>query len=124
MYEIEIMQIFETLDNMERNLDAPPEIFAIMRDDLDNALFAECSCYGNFTPNAILSIYMDDMGEFSLIAPNDEKKKLYEDLANMTKRLKQFWVQDLFDKNLNHPVEDDEYWDEQYAKFERYFEVV
>ena len=67
---------------------------------------------------------MDQMGDFSLIAPNDKQRRLYEDLANMTKRLKQFWVQDLFDKNLNHPVEDEEHWDEQYAKFERYFEVV
>ena len=90
MYEIEIMQIFETLDNMERNLDAPPEIFAIMRDDLDNALFAECSCYGNFTPNEILSIYMDDMGEFSLMAPNDEKKKLYYHGCDCSKTA--FWA--------------------------------
>ena len=121
MFEVEIMQIFETLDNMERNLDAPPEIFAVMRSDLNNALFSECSCYGNLTPNEVLTIYMDDMGEFSLIAPNTEKKIFYEDLANMTKRLKQFYIEDLFDKNINHPVEDYEYYKKICDDFEKKF---
>lgn len=121
MYEVEIMQIFETLDNMERNLDAPPEIFAVMRSDLNNALFAECSCYRNLTPNEVLTFYMDDMGEFSLIAPNTEKKIFYEDLANMTKKLKQFYIEDLFDKNINHPVEDDKYYEKICDEFEKKF---
>lgn len=121
MYEVEIMQIFETLDNMERNLDAPPEIFAVMRSDLNSALFSECSYYRNLTPNEVLTIYMDDMGEFSLIAPNTEKKIFYEDLANMTKKLKQFYIEDLFDKNLNHPIEDDAYYDAICDEFEKIF---
>ena len=121
MYDVEIMQIFETLDNMERTLDAPSDYFAVLRDDLNNALFAYCECYRNYSPNEILDIYMDDMGEFSLMAPNEEKKIFYEGLASLAKELKEFYIMDLFDKNLNHPVEDDEAYEEACNKFERYF---
>ena len=121
MYEVEIMQIFETLDDMERTLDAPSEYFAVMRDDLSNALFAYCESYRDYTPNEILDIYMDDMGRFSLMAPNDPKKTMYEGIASLTKKLKEFYILDLFDKNLNHPVEDEDAYKVLCDRFEKRF---
>ena len=119
MFEVEIMQIFETLDNMERTLDAPSEIFAIMRDDLNNALFSECSSYGNCTPSQILDMYMDNCGEFSLMAKTEQSRMRFESLASLAKKLKDFYIFDLFDKNLNHPYEDDEAYARLCNEFEK-----
>lgn len=120
MYEVEIMQIFETMDNMERNMDAPSYLFDIIREDLDNALFAYCECYRDYTPSKLLDVYMDAMGEYALMAKTEASRMRFTSIANLTKKLKEFYIIDLFDKNINHPMDEEEQDAIELAFFEKY----
>lgn len=103
MYEVEMQQIFETLEGMRDTVDAPGYLLDIIRDDLYEMFVLQKT---TMPPDDILEVYMDSMEYFSEKARSEKTRSRFESIASLVKTLKEFYSYDIFDKYLNHPEED------------------
>ena len=96
MYRTEFKQIFTILDDLEENLDTPRWYFDVIRSTFKDAFDEAERLNSSILPSLIVSEFVGQMQEYSMIARSEYSSDMFSTLADIAEMVLSNYLGDIF----------------------------